>query len=208
MKRAEVVLISTTSSGRLMLAFGVDTISGQLGGWGGRIEQGENVYEAAARELAEESLGLFDFSPRYVERKHLLSARTDRTTCFFLQIPAREMLKFPLAFRARHRREEEETEMSGVRILFLGGLRLSCQTNEVYEVDREMIAVAWDSLMRVELRLTSNLNAGLHVRDNRSANHRDHPMLPDRSMGHWFDAVLRSASAGDATSPGGEDTQE
>lgn len=149
MKRAEVVLISTTPSGRMMLALGIDTVSGQLGGWGGRIEKDEDVYMAASRELAEESLGLFLLSPKHVRNAHVLSTHTERTTCFFILIPLTTMLSLPLAFRARHERAKN-AEMSGVRLLFLDSLRLVCQTDEVYEVDREMIHAAWGSLVRLE----------------------------------------------------------
>ena len=136
----------------MLLAFGVDADSAQLSGWGGAIEKGEDVFEAAARELREESLDLFTLTAQYVREHHYIRARTQRTTCFFLQVPLRVMLRLPGAFHNRYRSQRCASEMSGVRLVFLRDLQslIHASRDVLYEIDREMMCTAWNLLVQAQ----------------------------------------------------------
>jgi len=156
-KRSGVVLWSKTREGTTISCFGIDSRSGDLSDWGGSVEKGETIYEAACRELKEESLGLININADVVAMSTCIKSTQDKAVIFFVEVPLVQLLMFPTVFKQRlhtlsygksttfnnHRpRYVRQEEMKGMKLLFDKDIRHCLNNNKFYGVVERAIKEA------------------------------------------------------------------
>jgi len=135
-KRAGVIPYFECDNGDRMYSLGVDTLSKELSDWGGGVRKSDsNPYEAASRELKEETLGCIDLSPHQISLGTVL---VDNSVLIsFVAVDKGVLLSCVSNFRKRHskiQRDKGESEMCGVKLLTTKDLQTCIQNDLVYDV--------------------------------------------------------------------------
>jgi len=121
--RAGVIPYTVTPTGILLFILGEDTASRDISDWGGSVEEGETIEEAAVRELNEETLGLIKMTVQELRRSYYVYDETNDNTIYFPYLDYRTVHYLPYDFHQK-KKTVGKTEMNRVKLYLLNNIIL------------------------------------------------------------------------------------
>lgn len=137
--RAGIIPFSLISN-TVFVCLGVDAETGKFGDFGGGIEEGESIFDTAARELEEESCGIFTIESGEIESSFLFNTGNEKSITFWIVFDRDEcqMKRDELLFTEKRRGDlpPEWKEMSSIRWMSIEDL-MEVKKNKYLEKDLE-----------------------------------------------------------------------
>lgn len=143
--RCGVIPYAITNLGEILMAFGIDRLSGDITDWGGSHKPGEYIHDAAMRELTEESNGVLKITTL---PKDYLVGYSDTAVTFFAEFSYKHLMNLPKIFIP-------SDEMISFKLMSLKTVDKSIKEQLFYKVVSEMLSPCMQYLHLIESKLVA-----------------------------------------------------